>query len=361
MLRLLIVFALMTPLAAAQSSQPITRQLSTRWHPTVAIETGLSKLAFVAICPTKNSGDGHFFAVDSSGKVVELAYVDRRWTIKSDFSVGEPIVTGAAAALRPDEIWSIVVGTASGKIVEMRKSDMGWGGHEVTKLEGPPRAVRATEPARPGPSQLFVIDHNGNVSNWYVGASGRWNRKDVPAIEGGATHICFDYRAAGLHTITAGPKGIIGKFVQDSMGNWNGAAWDTMSAGCADLAPSADPTARDICIFYAGLDGHLRYLFYGRMNDVTSRLPCAEGARNLVGKGDQRRFNEFFGMSGTEFCLFEYNSDQADWIKVPIRAIPGPVVSTTFGPARGSIWHTMYAATADGKIYEFERDGLENE
>jgi hypothetical protein len=355
---LTILLALTLPILEAQ---PITRQLSTRWHPTVAIETGLSNLAFVAICPTKSDSGGHFFAVDSSGSIAELAFENRQWRILGKSTVGERVVTGCAAAMREDEIWSLVIGTESGKVIEMRRGEMGWGRYEVTAAAAPLRAVRASEPGRPGPSQIFVIDAKGEITNWYVGASGRWNPKPLPVTEGGATRVCFDYGSQGLRAITAGPKGIIYKFVQDTMGNWSGSAWDTMSSGCVDLAPSADPTMQDICIFYAGEDGHLRYLFFGRKDDVTSRLPCAYGARHLIGKGDQRRFNEFFGMSGQDFCLFEYSSDHADWIKVPIRSIPSRVVSTVFGPARGATWHTTYAATVDGKIYEFERDGLEND
>ncbi len=343
------MFALLLALTLpVLQGQPITRQLSTRWHPTVAIETGLNNLAFVAICPTKSDSGGHFFAVDSSGNVAELAFVNRQWKILGRSSVGERVVTGCAAAMRPDEVWSLIVGTESGKVIEMRRGEMGWGRYEVTTAPRPPRVIRASEPARPGPSQLFVIDGNGATANWYVGASGRWNKKLLPAVEGGTTHVCFDYSSGGMRAITAGPKGVISRFVQDSMGEWSGGPWDTMSAGCLDMAASADPSMKDICVFYSGKDGHLRYLFSGRMDDVTSRLANAAGAYHLIGKGDQRRFNEFFGMSGNEFCLFEYDSGQLEWIKVPVRSIPSPVVSTVFGPARGATWHTIYVGSVDG-------------
>lgn len=353
-----LLLALILPVLQAQAP---SRALSTRWHPTVSIESGLTNLAFVAVCPAASDSGGHFFAIDSAGNIAELAFQDRTWRVLGKTSVGERVVTGCAAAMKPDEVWSLVVGTESGKIIELRRGEMGWGRYEVTTAKTPLRGVRSSEPGRPGPSQIFVIDGAGTVSNWYVGASGKWNLKSVPAIDGGASHICFDYKSLGLIAITAGPKGIIGKFTQDTLGDWHGGAWDTMSSGCRDLAASADPTGQDICIFYSGKDGHLRYLFAGRKGDVISRLAAAEGAYQLIGKGDQRRFNEFFGMSGTEFCLFEYDPGLIEWVKVPIRSVPSKVVSTTFGPARGPTWHTAYVATVDGTIYEFERDGLENE
>lgn len=345
----------------AQTPQAVVRELGTRWHPTVAIETGLKELAFVAIFPPASNSSAHFFAVDSSGSIVEMAFEDRAWTIVARTSVGERIVTGCAAAMRADETWSLIVGTVSGKIIEMRQGEMGWGRHEVATAPTPLRALRASAPGFPGPSQLFVIDGNGDVTNWYVGASGRWIAKALPTTNGGATHVCFDYPRDGLTAITAGPKGIIHKFVQDSMGDWGGSAWDTVAAGCLDLAASIDPTKKDICFFYSGTDGHLRYMFFGRQEDVSSRIPCAGGSYRLIGKGDQRRYNEFFGMSGNEFCIFEYDPALKEWVKVPIIPIPGKVVSTDFGIARGMPWCTMYAATIDGRIYEFERDGLENE
>jgi hypothetical protein len=353
-----LLLALTIPILQAQ---PITRELSTRWHPTVAIETGLTNLAFVAVCTAPTDTGSHFLAVDSAGNLAELEFVKREWKVRGTTAIGERIVTGCAGAVREDQVWSLFVGTESGKVVEMRRGEMGWSRHEVTTVPTPIRAVRATDAGLPGPSQLFVIDGKGETTNWYVGASGRWNSKPIPRVEGGASHICFDYPRSGLHSVVAGPAGIIYKYIQDSMGNWSGAAWDTMSSGCRELAPSADPTQKDICLFYVGKDGHLRYLFDTRRDDVTSRLTCAEGAYQLIGKGDQRRFNEFFGMVGDEFRIFEYDPGQLQWVGVPVRKVPGTVVSTTFGPARGRTFHTIYVATVDGKIYEIERDGLENE
>jgi hypothetical protein len=93
-----LLLALLLPMQQpGPAGQPITTQLSTRWHSTVAIETGLSKLAFVAILPTSTDTAGHFFAVDSSGNIAELDYVDRQWKVRDRFSVGEPVVTGCAA------------------------------------------------------------------------------------------------------------------------------------------------------------------------------------------------------------------------------------------------------------------------
>ncbi len=342
-------------------AQPTTRTLSTRWHPMPPIQTGLPKLAVLAICPSSDDSDGHFFAIDSSGKVIELGFVNREWKTLDSTSVGESVIAGCAAAVRPDEIWSIIVGTKSGKIIELKRGTMGWGRHEVTTVPVPIRGIKASEPGRPGPSQLLIIDGEGEITNWYVGASGRWNTKHLPSVEGGHTHVCIDYPREGLCAITAGPKGVIHKFIQDSLGNWDGQLWNTLSSGCRDMAASADPSMKDICFFYAGEDGHLRYMFDGRKDDVTSRLDCAKDAIHLIGKGDQRRFNEFFGMVGNQFCLFEYDPGQLAWVKVPMGTIPSTVAATIFGPARGATWHTMYVGTVDGRIYEFERDGLENE
>ena len=36
---------------------------------------------------------------------------------------------------------------------------------------------------------------------------------------------------SGVIAITAGPKGTICKYEQDSTGNWHGGPWDTMPAG----------------------------------------------------------------------------------------------------------------------------------
>lgn len=352
------LLALTLPLLQTQA---LTRELSTRWHYAATIETGLNNLAFVAVCPNPKQPNSNFVAVDSNGTVLELGFVNRQWQVLRKSSVGERVVAGCAAAMRPDEVWSLVVGTESGKIIEMRRSDMGWGRYEVGTAPTPIHTVATTEPARPGPSQIFVIDGQLEVTNWYVGGSGRWVPKPLPSVFGGHTNICFDYPRIGLCAITAGKQGVIHKFIQDSLGDWDGSVWATLSSPCRDLAPSADPTMKDICIFYSGADGHLRYLFDARRDDVTARLTSAEGAHRLIGKGDQRRFNEFFGMVGSEFCLFEYDPGQIMWVKVPIRSIPGTVVCTLFGPARGAPWHTIYVATADGKIVEFERDGLENE
>lgn len=353
-----LLLALTLPILQAQ---PVTRELSSRWHSTVTIESGLSKLAFVAICPNQNPNGGHFVAVDSAGNVVELGFVNREWKILGKTPVGENVVAGCAAAMRPDEIWSLIVGTESGKIIEMRRGEMGWGRYEVTTAKTPIRSILASEPGRPGPSQIFVVDGEREITNWYVGGSGRWIPKPLPSVFGGHTDVCFDYTRSGLCAVTAGEKGVVHKFIQDSLGDWDGTVWATLSSPCLDLAASADPSMKDICIFYAGKDGHVRYMFDGRKDDVTSRLESAQGANHLIGKGDQRRFNEFFGMAGNEYCIFEYDPGQLMWVKVPVRSIPGNVVCTIFGPARGPTWHTMYAATVDGKIYEFERDGLENE
>ncbi len=351
----LILFAL----AQIQPGPPKAIALSTRWHPANTIETGLHNVASVTIMPEAPDSSGNLFVIDSTGDFVELRCEQGQWRVLQTRSVGEPIVSACAAAMRPEPVWSMIVGTRTGRLLELQHGLMGWSHHAIDSLKPPLRVVTATEPGRPGPSQVFAIDADGVVTDYYVGPSGRWNSMTLPPTDGGATHICFDPRATALMAITAGPKGIIHKFSQDTLGLWSGGPWDTLSSPCLDLAVSADPTMKDICLYYSGRDGELRYLFAGRMNDVTSRLPVAGGAHHLIGKGDQRRFAEFFGVTGIEFSLFEYNSDAQNWIAVPIAEIPGTVVSTTFGPARGGHWCSAYVATRDGKVYEFNRDDLD--
>src|SRR3990170_4606135 len=79
---------------------------------------------------------------------------------------------------------------------------------------------------------------------------------------------------------------------------------------------SAAPSARDIAVFYEGTDGLFRYLFLGFTDDKKARVPIADGITHIVGVGSQRRFNEFFAVSGDEFCMFEYSFEAKGWQKV---------------------------------------------
>jgi len=349
---------LLLPLAQVQ---PIVKEFSTHWHPADTIRTGLDRLVEVVICPSQDTQGGHLLAVDSSGKIAELRYADRKWTVERVFPVGEAVTCATTGAPRPDGVWTLYVGTKSGRVIEVSRGPVGWTKREIIAVSPPIRNLAATEPDRPGPSQLFVIDGKALVTNLRVATAGSWYSTTLPPTEGGAGKICFDYRRTGLVAVTAGPKGVIYKFLQDSVGQWSGGPWATLSGPVMDMAASADPTARDIVVFYSGQDGIFRYLFYGRMEDEKSRLPIANGTVHLIGKGDQRRFNEFFAMSGREFCMFEYSTKAEDWVKESIASLPGTVVSTTFGPGRGSNYHQMYAAMLDGTVYEIVREGLEEE
>jgi hypothetical protein len=118
---------------------------------------------------------------------------------------------------------------------------------------------------------------------------------------------------------------------------------------------------RDMAFFYSGEDGYLRYLFLGSTIDTLSRLVVGGGATHLIGKGDQRRFNEFFGMRKGTFSLFEYDAVLLDWQEIPITKIEGTTVATCFGPGRGELLHQIYVVTLEGRAYEFVRGPYEGE
>jgi hypothetical protein len=128
-----------------------------------------------------------------------------------------------------------------------------------------------------------------------------------------------------------------------------------MVGGVRSLAQAADPTTRDVAVFYSGTDGLFRYLFQGHTDDAKARVPVADGVTNLIGAGNQRRFNEFFGVSGDEFCMFEFDFEDKAWHKVPFGKIDPPVVSAVFGYGRNEVSAQMYVMCANGKVYEFVR------
>jgi hypothetical protein len=219
----------------------------------------------------------------------------------------------------------------------------------------------ASDPGTSSISQLFVFDGEGSVSNLWVSEAGDWITRAMPDIAGGATEISFNYDGAMLQALVAGPEGVIHKFVQDSTGRWTGGEWASMPAGPMDMAGSADPSMRDMAVFYSGDDGVFRYLFYDYKTDETARIPIAAGVTHLIGKGSQRRFNEFFGMAAEEFCLFEFNFDTRRWDKIPMKRIEEPVVSTIMDYGRGERLAQIYVACVDGTIHEFTRWIVENE
>jgi hypothetical protein len=97
-------------------------------------------------------------------------------------------------------------------------------------------------------------------------------------------------------------------------------------------------------------------LFYQTTDDdERARIPVAAGVTHILGKGPQRRFNEFFAMSADEFCLFEFNYDTHKWDRIPMGPVTSPAVSSAFGPGRNEKLHQIYLATIDGKIYEWTR------
>lgn len=337
------------------------RELSIRWDAVGTIESGLDHPLAVLICPTESPVGGNLIVVDSSGLIAEIRYGVLGWVPVRTFAVGEAVTAACAGAPHLDRVWRVYVGTASGKVLEFSRGSVGWMRAEIREVPAPIVNMQASDPGREGISQLFVIDGNGRVFNFWVSEEDEWIPRLFPEIDGGATEVCFDYHRMGLRSMLAGPKGVIYKFVQDSVGRWSGEPWATMPAGVLDMAGSADPTMQDVALFYSGVDGVFRYLFHNFKVDEKARVPIAAGVTHIIGKGDQRRFNEFFAMSVDEFCLFEFNYDTRRWDKIVMKTISSPVVSTAFGPGRGETLHQVYAVSADGMIHEFVRQELEQE
>ncbi len=330
-------------------------ELSTRWDTAGVIETGLSRAAVVMVCPSSEPDAGQLIVADSSGQLVEMRYGLEGWAKVRTFGVGEPITAACAGAPHSDRKWRVYVGTQSGKILELTRANLGWTTKEVRTVVGPVREIVATDPGQFGVSQIFAIDGDGRVLNLWLTEADEWVTRLVPEIDGGATEVCYNVGNEGLIAIIAGPKGTIYKFNQDSTGSWAGGPWTTMPAGPLDMASSADPTKKDIAVFYSGDDGFFRYLFYGYTDDTKARIPIAEAANHLIGKGTQRRFNEFFAMSAGDFCLFEFNFTTRQWDRIPMEKIPATVVSTTFGPGRGGSLSQVYVATINGNVREYVR------
>jgi hypothetical protein len=361
----MLALALFWPLLqlAPQNSPMVApyKELSSRWDAAGAIETGLTRMAVVVVCPSDAPDGGQLIVADSSGQIVEMRHGPEGWTKVRSFGIGEPITVACAGAPHLDRKWRLYAGTQSGKVLELTRAGLGWTTKEVRTIVAPVTGITASEPGQAGISQLFVIDGDGRALNLWLTEADQWVTRLLPEIDGGATEVCYDAGRSGLIAILAGPKGTIHKFYQDSTGSWTGTAWATLPAGPLDMASSADPTMKDIAVYYSGDDGIFRYLFYDYTDDEKARIPIAEAADHLIGKGTQRRFNEFFAMSAGDFCLFEFNFTTRQWDRIPMEKMPATVVSTAFGPGRGEDLHQIYVATIDGKIHEYVRQKLEPE
>jgi len=241
----------------------------------------------------------------------------------------------------------------------LTRGPLGWTTDEFYEVKGPVHAIWATNPGLFGVSQMFVLDGNNHVTNLWIAGDGKtWIPRDLPDLPGGTVDLTFDYRQTGMQTVAVNQAGVLYKFVQDTLGRWSGDVWATMPAGPLDMAPSADPTMKDVAVFYSAADGIFRYLFADHKTDEVARIPIAAGTTHMLGKSDQLRFNEFFGMNGGEFCLFEFNFDERRWDRLPQKKISSPVVSVEYGPARGGHLNQILVATVNGEINEFTRQEL---
>ncbi|HEX9750823.1 MAG TPA: hypothetical protein VGB22_06020 [candidate division Zixibacteria bacterium] len=359
---LLPLIALITALLA-QVAPPKGVPLGIRWLPSATVETGLTNLAGIAICPTPDRTGPQMVAVDSAGNAVELLFSEGNWKTARKFRVPGPvaIVTGAHTAGAQTDA-RLIVGTLDGRLLAARRGPLGWTHNDIAELPGPIRAIQATAAAWGGASSsVFVADGAGSVTEFVEDEHGEWRSGRLPTIPGGARFITFDYDQRGLRVGLVSPAGAIYRVTTDSLGNWGAAEWAVMQAPPKDVVASADPTMRDMAFFYSGEDGYLRYLFLGSTIDTLSRLVVGGGATHLIGKGDQRRFNEFFGMRKGTFSLFEYDAVLLDWQEIPITKIEGTTVATCFGPGRGELLHQIYVVTLEGRAYEFVRGPYEGE
>jgi hypothetical protein len=346
---------------------PQYTELSKLWNNTEIIETGLTRPMATVTCPSRDSTSaGWLVAADSSGKMMELRFDGERWSTVRTFPVGVPLTSICSGAPYPDMDFRLYVGTKSGQILELSRGTLGWSRREIVQLPGPIKTIIASEAGAGGViSVLFAIDASGKLTQLVPPAGnkdqpsapslGHWSTRAMPDIPGGISQVVAHAYGARLWVAAAGPKGIVYRYDRDSLGVWRGDPWATMTSGVKYLAPSADPSMRDIAVFYEGTDGLFRYLFKGSTDDKKARLPVADGITHIVGVGSQRRFNEFFAVSGDEFCMFEYDFEDKAWQKVPFGKIDLPVVDAMFGFGRNEPVASMYVTCANGKVYEFVR------
>jgi len=345
---------------------PVYTELSKFWNRGETIETGLAHPIGAVVCPSPDSSAGWLVAADSSGKMMELRYDGVRWSVVRTFPAGAPLVTLCSGAAYPDMEFRLYAGTKAGQVLEISRGTIGWSKREIVQLPGPIKAVVATDAAAGGVvSRIFAIDGDGKVAYLLpppgdkaspsAPGSGRWSAQFLPEMPGGASQLATNMYKASSWVVAAGPTGLVYRYIQDSLGQWSSAAWTKMAAGAKCMAPSADPSMRDVAVYYSGTDGLFRYLFYGYTDDMKARVPVADGITNLIGAGNQRRFNEFFGVTGDEFSMFEFDFEDKAWHKVPIGKIDPPAVSATFGYGRNEPIGQMYVTCANGKVYEFVR------
>ncbi|MEW5875969.1 MAG: hypothetical protein AB1752_12410 [Candidatus Zixiibacteriota bacterium] len=361
MLNLLVSLALFWPLLQATPPVAPYKALSKFWDPAGTVASGVSPVVAVATCPASQPDAGSLIVADSTGRVAELKHTGNGWTTVRTMRVDEPISALCTAAPHMDRVWRVYIGTKSGRVLELSRGELGWITVEIAKVTGPVMNMQGTDPGLAGVSQVFAVDAKGSVTNLWLTETDKWVTRPLPDVPGGTSEVCFDYGRDGVVAITSGSSGVIHKWLQDSTGHWKGTPWATMPAGALDMAASADPTMKDIAVYYSGQDGLFRYLFFGRTTDEDARIPVAGGSTLVIGKGPQRRFNEFFAMSGEDFCLFEFNFSSREWDKVILKTIPSKVVSTAFGPGRGEQMSQVYAVSVDGTVYEFTRRDEEAE
>lgn len=341
-------------------------ELSKFWKIGVTIETGMAQPLAVLTCPSTDSiSAGWLVAADSSGKLAEIHSDGTSWSIVRSFSAGTPLVCICSGAPLPDMEFRLYGGTKTGQIIEVSRGAMGWSKREILQLPGPIRALYATEAGGGGVvSVLLAIDGNGQIhqlvppfdaANKSGGGPGRWTTQSLPDLPGGASFITAHKYGERLWSAAAGPSGDIYRYYRDTLGQWSGSSWAKMPVGPKSFAAASDPSFKDIAIYYSGIDRRFRFLFLGFTDDKKARVPAADGITNVIGVGSQRRFNEFFGISGNEFCMFEFNFDDKAWHKVPISEVDLPVVSTTFGHGFNDVAAQMYVLGANGKIREYVR------
>lgn len=337
-------------------------ELSSRWDNAPIIETGLTHLLAVAVCPGSDSTASHLVAIDSTGEIAEFEFDGTSWHKSRGFSMHQPITAACAGMPEHDRIWRLYLGTRSGHVVELTRGDLGWTANEFYQVQGPVAAIYANKPGYYGVSQMFVIDAKGHVTNLWIAVDGKtWIPRDMPDLPGRTVNLCFDYGRLGVQTVAADDAGHIYKFTQDSLGYWTGTEWANLPAGPLDMAPSADPSGKDVAVYYSGADGVFRYLFENHKTDDVSRIPIAAGTTHMLGKDDQLRFNEFFGLDGVEYCLFEFNFETRVWDRIPMKKISEPITSVTFGPARDGHLCQIFVGTANGQIHEFVRQKLKTD
>ncbi|MBD3298567.1 MAG: hypothetical protein GF341_07935 [candidate division Zixibacteria bacterium] len=337
-------------------------ELNPRWeYAGVVLESSLGSLAGVVACPGETVDENLLVAVDSSGTVTELRYVGDAWETVRTFAIGHPVCCVSAGAPQHDRKWRVYVGSLDGQVTELTRTKLGWTTNPVVTLDHPVLAIHTTNPGKKGISQLFVIDKAGHATNLWIGMNQDWQTRPIPDIDGGITDLVYSMERTGLNIIVAGPSGTLHQLVQDTMGFWSGDEWAAMAGGVLDMAASADPTMKDMAVYYSGDDGHFRYLFFDHKSDEASRVPVAGGASHLIGKQSSLRYNEFMGLSRDEYCQFEFNFTTREWDRVPLYRVGQDLVSVHFGQARPGHPYQFYVVTADGLIHEFVRQEMPEE